>query len=177
MKFPRLLWKWGFMNHRMVFSLLRLKLLPAHCPWLKIRYGLNEETKIYASRAVGDPRSYCTCTAVELTDHRSLCNFRLAGLLACQRRWNHSGYMERRFDIRIWPLLKLTGPWFHVYCSLSNVTPSSPSFSLSLSEQCGNTFRLYCILLYIEFCEWVLLGNWSAVKHSNMVLVLRMIKD
>lgn len=40
-----------------------------------------------------------------------------------------------------------------------------------------NTFSLYCILLYMGFCEWVLLGNWSAVKHSNMVRVLRMIMD
>lgn len=29
---------------------------------------------------------------------------------------------------------------------------------------------------YMAFCEWVLLGNWSAVKRGNLVLVFRMIK-
>lgn len=44
-------------------------------------------------------------------------------------------------------------------------------------RQGENAFSPYCILLYVGFCEWVLLGNWSAVKHSNMVGVLRMIMD
>lgn len=29
----------------------------------------------------------------------------------------------------------------------------------------------------MAFCEWMLLGNWCAVKHDNLVFVLRMIKD
>lgn len=29
---------------------------------------------------------------------------------------------------------------------------------------------------YMAFCEWVLLGNWSAVKRGDLVLVFRMIK-
>lgn len=29
---------------------------------------------------------------------------------------------------------------------------------------------------YMAFCEWVLLGNWSAVKRGALVLVFRMIK-
>lgn len=47
---------------------------------------------------------------------------------------------------------------------------------LPLSES-ENTFSLYCIVPYMAFCEWVLLGNWSAVKRSNLVLVFKIIKD
>lgn len=61
----------------------------------------------------------------------------------------------------------MTAPEFNVTVSLFNAR-------LCQGE---NTVSLYCILLYVGFCEWMLLGNWSAVKRSNMVGVLGMIMD
>lgn len=49
--------------------------------------------------------------------------------------------------------------------------------SLTSSPLNLSTFSLYCIVPYMAFCEWVLLGNWSAVKHSDLVRVFKMIMD
>lgn len=51
--------------------------------------------------------------------------------------------------------------------SLKSSHSSSPA-------ECDSTFSLYCIVPYMAFCEWVLLGNWSALKRSNLVLVFKM---
>lgn len=39
------------------------------------------------------------------------------------------------------------------------------SRSASLSQYIQSP---YCIMPYMAFCEWVLLGNWSAVKRGNL---------